>query len=154
MAWLHSTVQPTIREAQDTFLRPYAQIGKRRRRAPLASRAEQRSDVRGRAGDDERLVVIAGNLAAHEVEAVEADVHVVGASSLAAGHLTLVPQLRRALDELGRSDVVVVVGGVIPPADFDELRAAGADAIYCGFADETNARNFPAFTNGITTAMF
>ncbi|CAB4913442.1 unannotated protein [freshwater metagenome] len=63
-------------------------------------------------------------------QAVEADVHVVGASSLAAGHLTLVPQLRKALDEMGREDVAVVVGGVIPPQDFDELRANGADAIY------------------------
>jgi methylmalonyl-CoA mutase len=63
-------------------------------------------------------------------QAVEADVHVVGASSLAAGHLTLVPQLRQALDEMGREDVLVVVGGVIPPQDFDELRASGAAAIY------------------------
>jgi methylmalonyl-CoA mutase len=63
-------------------------------------------------------------------QAVEADVHVVGASSLAAGHLTLVPQLRKALDEMGREDVAVVVGGVIPPQDFDELRENGADAIY------------------------
>jgi methylmalonyl-CoA mutase len=63
-------------------------------------------------------------------QAIEADVHIVGASSLAAGHLTLVPQLRAALDSLGREDILVVVGGVIPPADFDELRAAGADAIY------------------------
>jgi methylmalonyl-CoA mutase len=63
-------------------------------------------------------------------QAIEADVHIVGASSLAAGHLTLVPQLRAALDERGRQDIVVVVGGVIPPADFDELRAGGADAIF------------------------
>jgi methylmalonyl-CoA mutase len=63
-------------------------------------------------------------------QAIEADVHIVGASSLAAGHLTLVPQLRQALDSLGREGILVVVGGVIPPADFDELRAAGADAIY------------------------
>jgi methylmalonyl-CoA mutase len=63
-------------------------------------------------------------------QAVEADVHVVGASSLAAGHLTLVPQLRKALDDMGREDVLVVVGGVIPPQDFDELRASGAVAIY------------------------
>ncbi|WP_249010699.1 methylmalonyl-CoA mutase [Conexibacter sp. DBS9H8] len=63
-------------------------------------------------------------------QAVEADVHIVGASSLAAGHLTLVPQLREALNDLGRDDIVVVVGGVIPPADYDELRAAGADAIF------------------------
>ena len=63
-------------------------------------------------------------------QAVEADVHVVGVSTLAAGHLTLVPQLKAALHELGRDDVLIVVGGVIPPGDFDELRAAGAAAIF------------------------
>jgi len=63
-------------------------------------------------------------------QAVEADVHVVGVSSLAAGHLTLVPELRSQLDELGRSDIVIVVGGVVPPQDFDELHQAGAAAIY------------------------
>ncbi len=63
-------------------------------------------------------------------QAVESDVHVVGVSSLAAGHLTLVPALRKELDKLGRPDMMIVVGGVIPPADFDELYAAGADAIY------------------------
>ena len=63
-------------------------------------------------------------------QAVESDVHVVGVSSLAAGHLTLVPALRKALDELGRPDIMIVVGGVIPPGDFDELYANGADAIY------------------------
>ena len=63
-------------------------------------------------------------------QAVEADVHVVGASSLAAGHLTLVPQLRAALAELGRPDIMIVVGGVVPPGDFEELYAAGASAIF------------------------
>jgi methylmalonyl-CoA mutase len=63
-------------------------------------------------------------------QAVESDVHVVGVSSLAAGHLTLVPALRRELDALGRPDLMIVVGGVIPSQDFEELRAAGADAIY------------------------
>ncbi|MBK8447739.1 MAG: methylmalonyl-CoA mutase [Micropruina sp.] len=63
-------------------------------------------------------------------QAVEADVHVVGVSSLAAGHLTLVPALRAELDTLGRDDMMIVVGGVIPAQDFDELRANGADAIY------------------------
>lgn len=63
-------------------------------------------------------------------QAVEADVHVVGVSSLAAGHLTLVPALRAELDKLGRDDMMIVVGGVIPAQDFDELRAKGADAIY------------------------
>jgi methylmalonyl-CoA mutase len=63
-------------------------------------------------------------------QAVEADVHIVGVSSLAAGHLTLVPALKAALAEAGRGDIMVVVGGVIPPQDFDELRAAGAAAIF------------------------
>ena len=63
-------------------------------------------------------------------QAIEADVHVVGVSSLAAGHLTLVPALRKELDDRGRPDMMIVVGGVIPAQDFDELYAAGADAIY------------------------
>ncbi|WP_371785098.1 methylmalonyl-CoA mutase [Streptosporangium subroseum] len=63
-------------------------------------------------------------------QAVEADVHVVGVNSLAAGHLTLVPALREALTDLGAGDVMIVVGGVIPQGDFDELRAAGASAIF------------------------
>ena len=63
-------------------------------------------------------------------QAVEADVHVVGASSLAAGHLTLVPELKAALAEYGRPDIMVVVGGVIPPQDYDELYEAGAVAVF------------------------
>jgi methylmalonyl-CoA mutase len=63
-------------------------------------------------------------------QAVEADVHIVGVSSLAAGHLSLVPALKKALAEQGRDDIMVVVGGVIPPQDYDELRAAGAAAIF------------------------
>jgi methylmalonyl-CoA mutase len=62
--------------------------------------------------------------------AVEADVHVVGASSLAAGHLTLVPALRDALAALGRPDILIVAGGVIPPDDYPTLRAAGAAEIF------------------------
>jgi methylmalonyl-CoA mutase len=63
-------------------------------------------------------------------QAIEADVHIVGVNSLAAGHLTLVPALKTALAEEGRGDIMVVVGGVIPPQDYDELRAAGAAAIF------------------------
>ena len=63
-------------------------------------------------------------------QAADNDVHVVGVSSLAAGHLTLVPALREALAAVGRPDIMIVVGGVIPPGDFDELYAAGATAIY------------------------
>ncbi|MCH1513073.1 MAG: methylmalonyl-CoA mutase [Acidimicrobiales bacterium] len=63
-------------------------------------------------------------------QAVEADVHVIGVSSLAAGHLSLIPELRDSLQQLGRKDILIVVGGVIPPQDFDELYEAGAAAIY------------------------
>jgi len=63
-------------------------------------------------------------------QATEADVHVIGVSTLAAGHLTLVPQLRQELAELGRDDIAVVVGGVVPEADVEELLAAGALAVY------------------------
>jgi len=63
-------------------------------------------------------------------QAIENDVHIVGASSLAAGHLTLVPQLKQALRDQGRDDILVVVGGVIPPEDYDALREAGAAAIF------------------------
>ena len=63
-------------------------------------------------------------------QAVENDVHVIGVSSLAAGHLYLVPALRAELKKLGRQDILIVVGGVIPPQDFDALVAAGAAAIY------------------------
>ena len=63
-------------------------------------------------------------------QAVEADVHIVGVNSLAAGHLTLVPALRDELAAQGRPDILIVVGGVIPPQDFDALRAAGAAAIF------------------------
>ncbi|MEH0351574.1 methylmalonyl-CoA mutase [Rhodococcus qingshengii] len=63
-------------------------------------------------------------------QAADNDVHVVGVSSLAAGHLTLVPALREALAAAGRPDIMIVVGGVIPPGDFDELYEAGAAAIF------------------------
>jgi methylmalonyl-CoA mutase len=63
-------------------------------------------------------------------QAVEADVHVVGVNSLAAGHLTLVPELREELAKLDRADIMVVVGGVIPPGDYPALREAGAAAVF------------------------
>jgi methylmalonyl-CoA mutase len=63
-------------------------------------------------------------------QAVENDVHVVGVSSLAAGHLTLVPTLKKELCQLGRDDILIVVGGVIPPQDYEKLLAAGAVAIF------------------------
>jgi methylmalonyl-CoA mutase len=63
-------------------------------------------------------------------QAVEADVHVVGVSSLAAGHLTLVPELRAELERLERPDIMVVVGGVVPPADVPTLHEMGAVAVF------------------------
>ncbi|MGI9407828.1 MAG: methylmalonyl-CoA mutase [Hyphomicrobiaceae bacterium] len=63
-------------------------------------------------------------------QAVENDVHIIGASSLAAGHLTLVPELKRELAKHSRDDIMVVVGGVIPPGDYAELEAAGAAAVF------------------------
>ncbi|MBK9302604.1 MAG: methylmalonyl-CoA mutase [bacterium] len=63
-------------------------------------------------------------------QAVENDVHIVGVSSLAAGHLTLVPALRDELAKLGRPDILIVAGGVIPPDDYQALREAGAAAIF------------------------
>ena len=63
-------------------------------------------------------------------QAVENDVHVVGVSSLAAGHLTLVPQIIAELKKLGREDIIVIVGGVIPHQDYDELYRDGAAAIF------------------------
>ncbi len=63
-------------------------------------------------------------------QAVDSDVHVVGVNSLAAGHLTLVPALKQALADRDRPDIMIVVGGVIPPSDIAELHAAGAAAIF------------------------
>jgi methylmalonyl-CoA mutase len=63
-------------------------------------------------------------------QAVENDVHIVGVSSLAAAHLTLVPELKAELDKQGRSDIMIVVGGVVPPQDYDAVYKAGAAAIF------------------------
>jgi methylmalonyl-CoA mutase len=63
-------------------------------------------------------------------QAVEENVHVVGVSSLAAGHLALTPALRKALSDAGRDDIMIVIGGVIPPEDVNTLKQMGAGAIY------------------------
>jgi methylmalonyl-CoA mutase len=62
--------------------------------------------------------------------AVENDVHVLGVSTLAGGHMTLVPEVIQELKRLGRQDILVVVGGVIPPQDFEALRKAGASGVF------------------------
>jgi len=63
-------------------------------------------------------------------QAVENDVHILGVSSLAAAHLTLVPELKAELAKQGREDIMIVVGGVVPPQDYDTLKKAGAEAIF------------------------
>ena len=63
-------------------------------------------------------------------QAVENDVHILGVSSLAAAHLTLVPELKTELKKQGRDDIMIVVGGVVPPQDYDALMKAGAEAIF------------------------
>jgi methylmalonyl-CoA mutase len=63
-------------------------------------------------------------------QAVENDVHIIGVSSLAGSHKTLLPQLVEELAKLGRDDIMIVVGGVIPPQDYDFLLANGATAIF------------------------
>ncbi len=63
-------------------------------------------------------------------QAVENDAHIIGVSSLAAGHLTLVPALKEALKKLGREDILIVVGGVVPPQDYDELYKMGVAGIF------------------------
>src|SRR5437660_3776302 len=63
-------------------------------------------------------------------QAVENDVHILGVSSLAAAHLTAVPELKAALKKLGRDDIMIIIGGVVPPQDYDALYKAGAEAIF------------------------
>jgi len=63
-------------------------------------------------------------------QAVENDVHILGVSSLAAAHLTAVPELKSALKKQGREDIMIIVGGVVPPQDYDALYKAGAEAIF------------------------
>ncbi|QUS39241.1 methylmalonyl-CoA mutase [Tardiphaga alba] len=63
-------------------------------------------------------------------QAVENDVHILGLSSLAAAHLTAVPELKEALKKQGREDIMIIIGGVVPPQDYEELYKAGAEAIF------------------------
>ena len=71
--------------------------------------------------------IIKGNI---KFQAIDADVHVVGVSSLAAGHKALVPELTRCLKEAGRPDILIICGGVIPPQDYEFLYQNGASAIF------------------------
>ena len=77
-------------------------------------------------------------------QAVENDVHIVGVSSLAAGHLTLVPELTAALEKEGRGDIMIVVGGVIPPPDYPALFDAGAKADFRSRHQHPRRRRRPA----------
>ena len=64
------------------------------------------------------------------LQAIDADVHVVGVSTLGAGHKTLVPELIEKLKELGREDIIITVGGVIPPQDYQQLYEHGVKLIF------------------------
>ncbi|KAK6047601.1 B12 binding domain protein [Cooperia oncophora] len=86
-------------------------------------------------------------------QAVDADVHVIGASSLAAGHLTLVPQLVQELAKLGREDILVVVGGVIPPQDYDALYKAGASLIFGPGTRLPTCANQVTFSSALETSL-
>ncbi|MGA4507540.1 methylmalonyl-CoA mutase [Propionibacteriaceae bacterium G1746] len=128
---------PTVDEAR-TLVEQFEQVEGRRPRIMVAKMGQDGHDrgqkVIATAYADLGMDVDVGPLFQTPEEAarqaIEADVHIVGVSSLAAGHLTLVPALREELDRMGRPDIMVVVGGVIPEQDFDELRANGADDIY------------------------
>lgn len=74
-------------------------------------------------------------------QAIDNDVHCVGASSLAAGHKTLIPALRKELDKMGGEHIILVAGGVIPASDYDELHAAGAELIFGPGTKITDASN-------------
>jgi methylmalonyl-CoA mutase len=63
-------------------------------------------------------------------QAAESDVHIVGISTLAASHLTHIPELKAELERLGSGDIMIVVGGVVPPQDYDALKRAGVEAIF------------------------
>ena len=84
--------------------------------------------------DDLGFDVVIGPLFATPEEAaqqaVESDVHIVGISTLAASHLTHLPELKAELERLGRGDIMIVVGGVVPPQDYDALKRAGVEAIF------------------------
>ncbi len=128
-----TTMEP-LRQAIDTF----EQLDGRRPRILLAKMGQDGHDrgqkVIATAFADAGFDVDIGPLFQTPDEtarqAVENDVHLVGVSSLAAGHLTLVPQLRSELAKYGRPDIQIVVGGVIPPQDYDALKEAGAIAIF------------------------
>ena len=85
-------------------------------------------------------------------QAVDSDVHVVGVSSLAAGHRTLIPELVKALKDAGRPDVIVICGGVIPPQDYEFLYESGASAIF-GPGKNFNLKVVPLRTKLIFTSL-
>jgi methylmalonyl-CoA mutase len=147
----HEAVTRTISGVYSSSVRERDRLEAVQRRAEAFARAEGRRPrllvaKMGQDGHDRGAKVIATGFAdmGFDVDigplfqtpeetarqAVENDVHVVGVSSLAAGHLTLVPQLREALKAEGREDILIVVGGVIPPQDYAALREAGASAIF------------------------
>ncbi|MBX9777906.1 MAG: methylmalonyl-CoA mutase [Xanthobacteraceae bacterium] len=116
----------------------FAEAAGRRPRILVAKTGQDGHDrgqkVIASAFDDLGFEVVIGPLFATPEEAaqqaVESDVHIVGISTLAASHLTHIPELKAELERLGRGDVMIVVGGVVPPQDYDALKRAGVAAIF------------------------
>ncbi|RPA19730.1 methylmalonyl-CoA mutase [Gordonia sp. OPL2] len=134
----HETGQVSNVDAATEIVRQFGEAEGRRPRVLVAKMGQDGHDrgqkVIATAFADLGFDVDVGPLFATPEEvaaqAADNDVHVVGVSSLAAGHLTLVPALKQALADVGRPDIMIVVGGVIPPGDFDDLYEAGASAIF------------------------
>jgi methylmalonyl-CoA mutase len=126
--------------------RPRILVAKMGRTATTAAEGDRDGVRRHRFRRRRRLAVLHPEEVARQ--AADNDVHVVGVSSLAAGHLTLVPALRDALAEVGPPDIMIVVGGVIPPGDFDELYSRGRDRHLPARHGDRRRRDRPAAQAG------
>ena len=133
-AWRHAGAVERVREQVEAF-----EQAEGRRPRLLVAKIGQDGHDRGQkviasAFADLGFDVDIGPLFATPAEAarqaVENDVHILGVSSLAAAHLTLVPELKAELAKQGRDDIMIVVGGVVPPQDYDALMKAGCEAIF------------------------
>ncbi len=133
--------EPCVSEAVERMRKKTAAFLAAQGRRPriLVAKTGQDGHDRGQkviasAFDDLGFEVVIGPLFATPEEAaqqaVDADVHIIGISTLAASHLTHIPALRTALERLGRDDIMIVVGGVVPPQDYDALKRAGVAAIF------------------------
>jgi methylmalonyl-CoA mutase len=133
--------EPAVSDSVERIRRRTAAFAEAEGRRPriLVAKTGQDGHDRGQrviasAFEDLGFDVVVGPLFATPEEAarqaVESDVHIVGISTLAASHLTHVPELKTELERLGRADIMIVVGGVVPPQDYDALKRAGVEAIF------------------------